>query len=356
MENKNTICKNCEKEFLEEFQFCPFCGQKSKDELTMGVLFYNTISNYFSVDARFFRSFIPLMFRPGFLAKRFVEGKRLLYLHPAQYYLFASVIFFFLFSFQAREYNQKVDTVLKKGFENDAVLHMDSIPKKGLDSAAIANLSKPLKDNEVITGMHKEELEKLDSILKNTSNQENISPMDFGYDKHKLDSLIAIGAPESEQLKAMGMEDDAGFLKHRFYSQMLKFQKNNGGGILQAFFDSIPLALFILLPIFAFILKLFFWRRGSFAHHLVFSFYYFSFLFTLLSIILILNFIWNVPNWIDWIFVLFINIYLFIAVKQFYRQGYLLSFFKTGTVLFLYMLFVLPIAIVIMTASSFLLY
>jgi len=356
MENKNSVCKNCEKEFLEEFQFCPFCGQKSKDELTMGVLFYNTISNYFSVDARFFRSFIPLMFRPGFLAKRFVEGKRLLYLHPAQYYLFASVIFFFLFSFQVREYNQKVDTVLKKGFENDAVLQIDSLQKKTIDSASIAKLTQPLKDKNVITGVDTKELEKLDSIIAVNSNNTNNSSINFGYDKNKLDSLIAIGAPESDQLKAMGMEDDAGFLKHRFYSQMLKFQKNNGGGILQAFFDSIPLALFILLPIFAFILKIFFWRRGSFAHHLVFSFYYFSFLFTLLSIILILNYFWNVPNWIDWFLVLFINIYLFIAVKQFYKQGYILSFFKTGTVLFIYMLFVLPIAIVIMTASSFLFY
>jgi len=356
MENKNSVCKNCEKEFLEEFQFCPFCGQKSKDELTMGVLFYNTISNYFSVDARFFRSFIPLMFRPGFLAKRFVEGKRLLYLHPAQYYLFASVIFFFLFSFQVREYNQKVDTVLKKGFENDAVLQIDSLQKKTIDSASIAKLTQPLKDKNVITGVDTKELEKLDSIIAVNSNNTNNSSINFGYDKNKLDSLIAIGAPESDQLRAMGMEDDAGFLKHRFYSQMLKFQKNNGGGILQAFFDSIPLALFILLPIFAFILKIFFWRRGSFAHHLVFSFYYFSFLFTLLSIILILNYFWNVPNWIDWFLVLFINIYLFIAVKQFYKQGYILSFFKTGTVLFIYMLFVLPIAIVIMTASSFLFY
>ena len=33
-----------------------------------------------------------------FLAKRFIEGKRLLYLHPAQMYLFISVVFFFLLS------------------------------------------------------------------------------------------------------------------------------------------------------------------------------------------------------------------------------------------------------------------
>ena len=96
MEKNMVTCKNCEKEYNDSFEFCPHCGQKAKDELTLSVLFYNTISNYFSFDARFFRSFIPLMFRPGYIAKQFVIGKRLQYLHPAQYYLFVSVVFFFL--------------------------------------------------------------------------------------------------------------------------------------------------------------------------------------------------------------------------------------------------------------------
>lgn len=68
-------CKNCGGKMATDFQFCPYCGQEVADDLTIGLLFSNTISNYFSVDARFFRSFIPLMFRPGVLARRFVDGK-----------------------------------------------------------------------------------------------------------------------------------------------------------------------------------------------------------------------------------------------------------------------------------------
>ena len=97
MEKNMVTCKNCEKEYNDSFEFCPHCGQKSNDELTIGILFYNTISNYFSFDARFFKSYIPLMFKPGYLPNKFIEGKRLLYLHPAQMYLFISVVFFFLF-------------------------------------------------------------------------------------------------------------------------------------------------------------------------------------------------------------------------------------------------------------------
>ena len=103
METNQNTCQNCEQPYDKGFRFCPHCGQKTNDELTLGVLFYNTISNYFSFDARFFKSFIPLMIRPGYLAKEFVKGKRLLYLHPAQMYLFVAVIFFFIFNFYTRE-------------------------------------------------------------------------------------------------------------------------------------------------------------------------------------------------------------------------------------------------------------
>lgn len=109
-------CKNCENEFDKKFSFCPYCGQQAKVELTVRVLFYNTISNYFSFDARFFKSFIRLMIKPGLVAKRFVEGKRLKYLHPAQYYFFVSVIFFFIFSFKVREYNENANKALEQGF------------------------------------------------------------------------------------------------------------------------------------------------------------------------------------------------------------------------------------------------
>lgn len=356
MEDKKTICKNCEQEFQESFQFCPYCGQKAKDSLTMGVLFYNTISNYFSVDARFLKSFFPLLFRPGYLAKKFVEGKRLLYLHPAQYYLFSSVVFFFIFSFQAREYTKTVDNVLKKGFENDQILKFDSIQKNNLDSVSITKLTKPLRDQQIITGMDEEELKKLDSIIKTDANSNDIGPINFGFNKKKLDSLIAAGAPQKEQLKSMGMDDDAGFLERRFYAQILKFQKNSGGGIMQAFFDSIPIALFFLLPIFAFILKIFYWKRGSFSHHLVFSFYYFSYLFMVMGIVMLLNFFWKILDWVNGIVAALTYIYLLIAVKQFYKQGYFISFIKTGMVTFIYLIFVLPIALAVMLAASFLFY
>ncbi len=307
-------CKNCEKTFDKDFEFCPYCGQKAKDDLTIGLLFYNTISNYFSFDARFFKSFIPLMIRPGYLAKRFVEGKRLLFLHPAQFYLFISIVFFFLFSFIARKQQLEFDKSIKKEFEN--VKSSDTININALDSISLAKITDQIKNNKRIpVAVNEKDLKNLDSIIAINVNKQNI-PLGLDFTK-KLDSLIAIDAPIVEQLKSLGMENDAGAFKIKAFTQFLKLYKQRGGGIIQAFYDSIPIAMFILLPIFAFILKLFFFRRGSFAHHLVFGFYYLSFLFTVFSIILLVNFIWEIPDWIDWLIVFSTYFYLFLAIKNY---------------------------------------
>ena len=354
METDKLYCANCEQELKDDFAFCPNCGQKAKDDLTLGVLFYNTISNYFSFDARFFKSFIPMMLKPGYVARRFVEGKRMQYLHPAQYYLVASVLFFFIFGFSARKHTQAFDRAVQQGFENQIIA--DTIPnEKVLDSATAAKITAPLKNPNIVTGMSEQEIKELDSIIKNTD-RSDAANLSFGYDSKKVDSLINVGAEDAEIFKAMGMREDAGFFTKRFYGQLLKFQKNRGGGILQAFYDSIPIAMFFLLPLFALILKLFYWRRGRFAHHLVFAFYYFSFLFIVMSIIFGVNMFWDIPDWIDWLIVLSTFIYLWFALRRFYQQGYFVSLIKGGTVTFIYMMFVVPLAITLMFVGSLFMY
>jgi len=354
LEPNVTNCKNCEQEHEVGFEFCPHCGQKTNEDLTVGVLFYNTISNYFSFDARFFKSFIPLMFKPGTLAKRFIEGKRLLYLHPAQMYLFISVVFFFLFSIVSRDFVNKSDNVLEDGFKNEKI--KDTLQTNVLDSADVAKITAPLKNSVLITGMDEAEVKALDSIITANANGNNVPTMDFGFNSKKVDSLIAIKAPEAEIYKAMGMKDDAGMINRRFYKQALKIYGQSGKGVIQTFIDSIPLSMFVLLPMFAFILKILFFRRGSFAHHLVFSFYYYSFLFTVFSLIVLANFAWEIPDWIDWLVALSTFLYLLIAIKRFYGQGYFLSFIKTSMATFVYMIFVVPIALTIMSIGAFLFY
>lgn len=358
MEKQLTDCKNCEEQFEDGFQFCPHCGQKSKDELTIGVLFYNTISNYFSFDARFFKSFFPLLFKPGYLASQFISGKRLLYLHPAQLYLFISVVFFFLFTtLVVRDQVQELDNALKKTLDNPLINDSTKVKAaKVLDSVKLDSIILPLKEAG-IAGIKEEQIEVLDSLIKTEAKKTKTKNLTFDFDQKKVDSLIALNASDEEVFKVMGMPDNAGSIKRKFYGQVLKFYKQrNIGQVLQAVNDTIPISLFILLPIFALILKVFFYKRGQYAHHLVFSFYFYSFLFSVFSLILIVNYIWDVPDWIDWLLVLSTFLYLLIGIKRFYKHGMFLSFVKTSAVTFIYFFFVLIVAIPLIAVTGFLFY
>ncbi|WP_417198527.1 DUF3667 domain-containing protein [Bizionia sp.] len=335
-------CKNCEESFNEDYKFCPNCGQKSKDNITLGVLFSNTISNYFSVDARFFKSFIPLMFKPGYLAQRFLEGKRLLYLHPAQLYLFMSVVFFFLFSFVANEQAETIDTSMEKSFDQAKVV-VDSLTLKPVDSLQLENYMKPYLEKNEKMGISNKELKNLDSIIKKGESTKPV--FNFGFNQTEIDSLIRVGASNETIYKHMGLEEDAGYLKKRSYEQALKFFKTkSGGSILKRFYDTLPFAMFFLLPIFALLLKLFYFKKGTYAIHLVFSFYFFAYLFTVFSILLLCNFIWEgFPGWLTFLVMLSTFIYLFIALKRFYKQGWFLSFIKCNVIVFIFFTLLFPI-------------
>jgi hypothetical protein len=357
MSKESINCKNCESSLESTFEFCPNCGQKTKEELTVGVLFYNTISNYFAVDARFFKSFIPLMTKPGYLANKFIQGKRLLYLHPAQLYLFISIIFFFLYSFKQKEQINAISA----GVNVDEKVRKatDSIVSEiERDSIAKAVFLEQMKENQTALGIKDEDMKVLDSIVKTQKPKENLN-FNFGFDEEKVDSLLAIKASKDQVYMAMGMEKDDGTLVRKFYAQMLKIYKNKGGigNILKAFYDTVPISMFFLLPIFAFILKMLFYRRGRFAHHLVFTFYFFAYLFTVFSILIFISLLWDViPVWLDVLIVLSTFFYLFLAIKRFYGQGWFVSLFKSWVATVAFMVFVLPIAGGFMLVFAFMFY
>ncbi len=136
----------------------------------------------------------------------------------------------------------------------------------------------------------------LDSVLTTELSEPKNSNVNFGYNTKVLDSLIKVGASEEEMIRSIGISENPNMFQRAFAKQIIKFHKQEGGGIVQAFFDSIPIALFFLLPIFAFILKLFYWRKGRFSYHLVFSFYYFSFLFIIMGILIGVNHFYGISR------------------------------------------------------------
>jgi hypothetical protein len=361
-DNTTEICPNCEKSHEKGFSFCPHCGQQAEDDLTIGVLFYNTISNYFSFDARFLKSFFPLLFRPGYLAREFVKGKRLLYLHPAQMYLFISVVFFFIISFSTRDLVSKADELNEKVVKSNALDIENNVNDINLDSLVSHSGMKSLKINDSIPVSNSvsntiSNLKNLDSITRNEI-KDNDAEISWDFNRSLIDSMIATGAKDEEIYKAMGMSSDPGYFEKRLFKSVLSLYKGRGAGsIVQAFFDSIPIAMFVLLPIFAFMLKILYFNKGKYAFHLVFSFYFFSYLFTVFAILFSVNrFLIDIPDWIDWLIAFSTYFYFLIALHVFYKQNYILTFIKSGIVSFIFLLMIIPLAASIVAAFSFLYY
>ncbi|WP_298540151.1 DUF3667 domain-containing protein [uncultured Aquimarina sp.] len=332
-------CKNCEQSFEKSFDYCPYCGQEAADNLTFGVLFSNTIGNYFAVDARFFKSFIPLMTKPGILARLFVDGKRLSYLHPAQFYLFISVVFFFAFSFTVRKADDSLNKTFKKEFSKESALDPEEIKK---DSIGLEIAKKALTNNAGLSKIAKKDLKVFDSVM---SAEQKSSKNSFSFKRKQLDSLIAIEAPLEEKLKFMGLEEGDSGITKKFLTQILKFYEQKGGGILKTLYDTIPITMFLMLPLFAFLLKIFYWKRGTFAHHMVFSFYFFTFVFTSCCFLILINSIVGIPIWLQILFFFSFIIYLILAFRNFYKSSWIGALLKGFFVSYIYVIIIIPFAL-----------
>lgn len=356
MNTNQTNCQNCEKPINEGFKFCPNCGQKTNDELTIGVLFYNTISNYFSFDARFLKSFIPLMFKPGYLAKRFLEGKRLFYLHPAQMYLFVSVLFFFVFSFTVNDWIEEADKVNTQLTDSSSGNYLGLDTNKNMDSIVLNALKNEFKPNEKSSKYNNETQVAIDSLIKSIENnkEKNKSSINFGISKKKIDSLRNVGAADDVIYKEMGMDEDASGIQRGYYKSLLQLSEGNGlGNLIKRYVDTVPIAMFFLLPLFALLLKIFYYNKGRYSHHLVFSFYFFSFLFTVLTLLLAFHrFIYEIPIAISVLIILSVFVYFLIALQRFYKNFWMLTFIKSGVITFTFMLLVLPLSAVIIAVFA----
>ncbi|WP_228853760.1 hypothetical protein [Aegicerativicinus sediminis] len=235
---------------------------------------------------------------------------------------------------------------------------IDSAALKVLDTidVSLTELSKKTK----IKGVDSLKLKELDSLIirpKEEGFLNNFNLMGFKIRGKEIDSLIELEVPDSLILKHIGLKKEDGMLKRKFASQMLKFYRNkDAGNILQTFYDTIPIAMFFLLPIFSLIVMVFYFNKGRFTHHLVFSFYYFSFLFTVFSLDLIANFIIDLPGWIDFLIAASTFVYLVLALRRFYEQGRFLSFFKGSLIAFFFLIFVVPLAAGFVITYAFLFY
>ena len=86
-----TGCANCGARMTD--LHCGSCGQPQVGRLSFRDLGSAALAELASLDTAFLRTFIGLWTRPGQVAREYVEGRRVYYLNPLKYALFAVTVY-----------------------------------------------------------------------------------------------------------------------------------------------------------------------------------------------------------------------------------------------------------------------
>ncbi len=92
-----TACSNCGVRLAE--RYCGHCGQDSHFILTVRHLLSEFIEGMFHFDSTFWQTFLPLLFKPGYLTEQYLAGRRKHFAPPFRSYLVLSIVYFLLASF-----------------------------------------------------------------------------------------------------------------------------------------------------------------------------------------------------------------------------------------------------------------
>lgn len=331
------VCPNCQESFSESYNFCPNCGQDNvPSTITFKELVSDFLGSLISFDAKVFTTIPKLLFKPGKLTKEYIEGKRQSQLSPFRLYLFLSVILILLltftmkdnsnmFNFDSDKISQSLDS-LNMIIKTDSTIDVDSLKSLSFAANNDSNGTKVSFSNADI-----EELEAL-----NTANK----MIKQGYTLDEVsDSLL----------------QDFGLWRRISLKQALKLQHREGAGMLGVFVKTASYGMFLFLPLFALLLKLFYVRRKRlYIEHFIFTLHFYSFIFFLFILFILIRLIpINIP-W--WIMLSIILIYLYIAMFKVYNQSWIKTFFKQMALLFTTIAIIGPLMMLLVLLVSFFFY
>jgi hypothetical protein len=234
---------------------------------------------------------------------------------------------------------------------------VDSLKKEVLDKMNASFI--PIPD-----ARKKQVLKEIEKGIKDTTAIKlgNGNKISFG-GSSKLDTFMAYQKkyPDSKidvALDRLGYDKNFTnrflFTRARAVSSLVK--KDNRENYLTDLLSYASISLFIFLPIFTLFLKLFYIRRKyTYIDHLIFVFHTQTVFFMLLTLLYLITFFTSVTLDSAWVFMLLFLVYLFIAMKIFYAQGYFKTFIKFILLNTMY-LFIGTIGIVIVGLISFAFY
>ncbi|WP_162944717.1 DUF3667 domain-containing protein [Flavisolibacter nicotianae] len=298
-------------------RFCHVCGQENVvTHQKFWSLAKHFIFDILHFDGKFFHTLLFIFTRPGFVAKQYVQGKRISYLDPIRMYLFTSALFFLVF-FSAKAF--RINPENKSG-------RLSGEDRQEMIAAFQKKLAKHPGDPVLLKSM---------AMLQDTTIAVNLDSLDrdqnaIDFTDRKYTSVVAYDSIQATLAK--GQRD--GWMKRSLVKQAIKVNGKYGNGTemvnvyIETFLHKLPYLLFLSLPFFALILKLLYSRRKNFYYsdHAVFTLYHYIFSFILLLLVFGSSRLqewshWSVFGWLTSALLLAWPVYLFLEMRRFYQQG-----------------------------------
>lgn len=339
-------CQNCGSALLGEH--CYACGQPVKGLVRhFGSILGDFFDSVFDLDSRLLRTLGPLILKPGQLSLEYFAGHRVRYVSPVRLFVFLCIT-----AFLAVQWLTDPDVSL--GGQNiESAVKIEEV--ESMRDALIADLQETLKEigegnpgaAGVRTGIVSVEKEAAERIAWLRLRDAEIAagrppPPDPAEADWKID--FGDGPWDRAQNPVawdwLSVQGNARLndLIARAEDNIVRVRKEPGL-LSEAFLQSLPQTLFVLVPMFALLLKIaFLFKRRLYMEHLIVALHSHAFLCVAVLLLVLLgqgealagegSTAAGAIGWLELVVALWMPLYLWIAQKRVYGQGVLMTSLK----------------------------
>ncbi|HSX58905.1 MAG TPA: DUF3667 domain-containing protein [Tahibacter sp.] len=385
-------CANCGAEL--HGPHCHQCGQPVKGMIRpLSGLTADVVDTVFNIDSRVLRTLGPLYFKPGFLTTEYFIGRRVRYVTPFRLFFFLTIIAFLVTSIYsdqmglsetigsgARMGGEAV-ALIQKATTTDDVSAQRDVAMAGLD-AALKNAALPAEARREIEAAREEirkaAQQRIDALkaiedAKAKGIVPPIPPLPSEAGKIAVPQPPAAPDPDTDIPPIVFTDDDKkplsfngkewdpkkdpvkiSWLPDAVNAKLTdmvvtaianaKDIPKNPKRIIAAFFGVLPQTLFVLMPLFAVMLKIFFiFKRRYYMEHLIVAIHSHAFLSLSMLVISLLGLArLAIPaaamplGWLMIAATAWMPIYLLLMQKRVYRQNWFMTLLKYSVIGYCY--------------------
>lgn len=346
-------CQNCGSPLLGEH--CYACGQPTKGLVRhFSSIVGDFLDSVFNFDTRTLRTLGPLLFKPGYLSREYFHGHRVRYVSPVRLFFFLCIAAFFALQLTVDIDLGDLDETASLS-RAETVAEAESMRDKALDAMRAARDRIPdapgarVGMDQGIAQIEAEAQRRIDWLKARDAAQargESVAAYvsdsgDDGGDEDFVFNDKAWDAKSNPLIVSWLPERGNAWL-----NQLVGRAKDNAQRIreqprllVESFLQSLPQTLFVLLPIFALLLKVFYlFKRRLYMEHLIVALHSHAFLCAALLLVVGLGSLrdlsggsgfWHgVLGWAEVLIGAWMPVYLLIMQKRVYAQGWLMTLFK----------------------------